>query len=613
MDEAHEDKSASSKNTVGWQPWTTLTSANVGGVRSTNAPSQDIAVYQLSSIVPPLLAAILENVDIYSRRLPVVHRFYRLLDRLSASKPDAYLDILAIIAYHTPFARRSAIGILFSYWPKAIGHLLYSRPFPIMNYSEILAREDQPSVLNRRPRDHPYAHQFVPWRFKPRPVPVNPAWVTPNQCRACSEVITDFGLLCSLCMCAVHLDCYDYPDGSFSSQYAITSEPGVQKVAVHRFCHLLSPRRGSPATTFKFQHTYRLVNLFTLTLCHICHKPLWGHVMQALKCGVCKQFAHPSCVAKSSPDSLPRCRSEAIDDNSVTIKWAELRQSFADHYRDVFFTETDLEKRTYEEVSVCSAVLWTQLQILNNGIALGSIVVEQDRGAGSQSNGDSLEEFELHYLVSLYSAFLSSGRLPVSGVLADHFLDNSITAPIFEVFYDWSTLVFMISVIKQPSTSSLPPSNTIGSELLSPGQLDSVISEQDDSIYPFEAVALAHLRDQLGSQLHLFSETAARYLLTHLFVLGFFQRSDLQQILFDGSPHPEKQFCHFPLPVGLEISTEVETLASAIEACLSDLELSINEVAFLLLLRRFWPDGMLTEYALRRLLKAVLVWILSEV
>ena len=71
--------------------------------------------------------------------------------------------------------------------------------------------------------------------------------------------------------------------------------------------------------------------------------------------------------------------------------------------------------------------------------------------------------------------------------------------------------------------------------------------------------------------------------------------------------------CSFPIPMGLEVSTEVETLVAAIEGCLSDIDLSVNEAGLLLLVRRFWPDGMLTEYALRRLSKALLAWILAEV
>ena len=69
----------------------------------------------------------------------------------------------------------------------------------------------------------------------------------------------------------------------------------------------------------------------------------------------------------------------------------------------------------------------------------------------------------------------------------------------------------------------------------------------------------------------------------------------------------------FRSPVGLDLSNEVETLAAAIEACLSDLDLSVNEVGLLLLTRRFWYDGMITDDALRRLTKCLISWILAEV
>ena len=59
-------------------------------------------------------------------------------------------------------------------------------------------------------------------------------------CHVCTEHIHSFGLLCPLCMCAVHLNCYDSPVGSTLTQYEATGaskgeEGGMQKVVVARF------------------------------------------------------------------------------------------------------------------------------------------------------------------------------------------------------------------------------------------------------------------------------------------------------------------------------------------------------------------------------------------
>ena len=94
--------------------------------------------------------------------------------------------------------------------------------------------------------------------------------------------------------------------------------------------------------------------------------------------------------------------------------------------------------------------------------------------------------------------------------------------------------------------------------------------------------------------------------------LGFLERCDSEALRIHADHSQEVQCC-FPLPFGLDISVDVETLVAAIEGCLSDIDLSVNEIGFLLLVRRFWPNGMLSTYTFRRLAKAILQWILSEV
>lgn len=607
VDEVKDDSGVTQPESS-WRRWMRALTPDDVAIRSTSAPLQDISIYHLSSIIPPLLAAILERLDFHSANSSTLHRFHRLLSRIAESKPDAYLDTLAVIAYHTPRARYAAISLLLSYWPHSIGHLIASKTFPTVNYHDAIARETQGAPVSRRQQAHSYAHQFIPWRF---PRPTGPSILTgasQYDCHACAIPIEGFGLLCPMCMCVVHFDCYDYPDGSFFMQYGVAADPSKQKVAVLKYCHVLPQRYSSGLdVVHKEQHAFRPVNIFSLTLCFICRKPLWGPVMQGLKCGSCLQFVHAACLTRAISSELPRCRSVVIDDTYMTVSWKALRQSFADHYRELFLTEADLPLKTYEDLSVFLAVLWTQLQILKNGLALGSIVVQQGSSTGDDGQ---LDEFELHYLVNLYEVFLSSRAPPVSQALSDHFVENRLRAQETHMFFNRNVLTFILGVIKSPPSSV----DVRSGDLLTAGQPGyGHESSLDDNMYPYEVVTLAHLRDQLGDQLNLHSEAAARYLLSHLFHLGMFQRVDSQGNLFDGGPHPERLQCSFPIPIGLEVSTEVETLVASIEACLSDIDLSVNETGCLLLVRKFWPDGMLTDYALRRLSKAVIAWIVSEV
>ncbi|KAF9815310.1 hypothetical protein IEO21_04673 [Rhodonia placenta] len=589
VDEA-EDATPSTSVASGWRRWSTGDPLDGHGILATRAPAQDIALYQLSSFVSPLLAAILENVDLVPDRPDVLHRFHRLLSRCIEAKPDLYLDILAVIAYHTPKARIAGISILTSYWPRAIGHTIVSKAFPDITYSAPLLRTSHPSQ-GRKPQQL-HTHQFVPWRFGLHAASAS-IWegLSQDVCNSCSKMITGFGLLCTFCMCAVHFDCYDYPEGSSSVQYFVASEEDRQKIAVYRFCHILPARHQSqPQTVNRDQHTFRYVNLFSLTICLICRNPLWGCWMQGLRCSSCRQFVHGSCLTSMS-SSLARCRSVSIDDSFVAIEWSQLRASCLDHYRSVLLTESDIARKTYEEVSAYSSMLWLQLQILLHGVALGSIVVIGQIDASPDES--DLQEFELHAFARRFEECLASNRLPISTALAEYLGDNNLRADNVQIFFNLQVLVFITSTIKLPVTSNLEMPTSSG--LLAANTLEEFAdTDSDEAIYPFEVLSLARLRDQLGDHFQFFSEETALHALQCIHQLGFIQRLDLKSDILDDITMPDS------------------TLVSAIEACLADISLSTHEAGLLLLVRRFWPDGMLTPYALGRLCTAVVSWILSE-
>lgn len=594
-----------------WTRWSKRAAVQNQGYQSSSAPEQDVSVYHLASLVEPLLSAILENVNLFTDPSPVTHRFHRFFTRLTQDKPDVYLDVLGVIAYHNPKSRYAAISLLSSYWPKSVGHVVVSRPLSKIAHMTGSAFPDRRSSLTRRLQsalDHPYAHQFMPWRFSRPPSSFGLFGdFAPNRCKACSDTIDGFGLLCPFCTCAVHFDCYDYPDGSFFTEYSLQSDSDIQKVAVHRFCHVLPSRYGSGTLTVrKEQHVFRMVNTFSMSLCCLCRRPLWGTVMQGYKCGSCHLFAHSSCLAGAAHAGLPRCRGVNVDSSFMTISYATLRQSFTEHYRDLIWTESDLDTATHEEVSVLFSVLWKQLQILNNGMALGSVVITLHNA----SEDEEMENFELHYLVSLYESYLSSGRLPVSSSLQDYLSENNLRAKDHLMYFDWNTLAFIASVVKLPPSSEAE--NADPSALLSVSQV-GLGGIDEEPAYPYEMASLAHIRDRMGDTLGMRRDAPARQLLVHLHHLGLLERHDSQPTLFDDAADPERLQICFPLPFGFDITLEVETLVATIEACLSDISLSVNEVGLLLLARRFWPNGMLSDYSFRRLAKAILSWILSEV
>ncbi|TCD71880.1 hypothetical protein EIP91_000012 [Steccherinum ochraceum] len=422
-----------------WNRWSSPRAPLEKASLSTNAPDQNPAVYYLSALLPPLLAAVVEKVDFFSTNLPTIYRLHLFLDRLVTRKPDIYLDLLAVVAYHPPSSRYTALSLLTNFC-----------------YVETVAKmAERGQTVIRQPlnhdQHHPYAHQFTPWRFRSDDGPLLYEGATRNECRA------------------------------------------------------------------------------------------------------------------------------------------------------------ELVQKSYEEIAIIDSVLWTQLQILNNGIALGSIVVHSDN---TPTGHGELAEFELHYVVTTCEALLASKTLAVSEALSDYQAENRASSDEYLMYFDLNNLVYVASVLKLPPVSKMGPSGS--SDLLSAAHPQQMDDTDADSQHPFEIVPLAHVRDQLGDGFGITSDAVARHYLSHLHHLGFLQPTTQGEELFDGNQDPKERLCCFPLPLGFDVSADIETLVAAIEACLQDLDLSINEVGFLLLTRRFWPDGMLSEYTFRRLTKAILLWIFSE-
>ncbi|KAJ7063344.1 hypothetical protein C8F01DRAFT_1132647 [Mycena amicta] len=555
VDPAFDDGGIDSAGPFGWVPWTT---ADIINLRSATAPFQSQAIYCLSALVPPLLAAVLEAVDVVmqgEQRADVIHRFHRLVDLLVTAKPDAYLDVLEVVAYHSP-ARRQALSLISTFWPNALGHFVVARSLP-------------PSIggRNRRsPRNHPYTHQFVPWHFYSSRSPVSYG-LTQGTCHSCSEHIHGFGLLCPHCMCSVHFGCYDYPEGSAVVQYS--PDKNIQRVATFRFSPLLVDHGDEPAAVNG--HFFKEINLFTLCLCFMCCKPLWGCTRQGVRCVSCSHFAHSSCVGKSGPP----CYGEGniVDPKSMSIQWSDLRQSCSEHYGDILhLTAEQLATRTLEEIAVFSAILWTQKELMTNGVSSGSIEILHKGRSAAHIRDFKVNEFEMHQV-------LSWQQRSAHGFV-----------------YNWSTLLFIASTIKSPYPLPVAQANFLNVADAEP--------EENVPVQPFEAVTLAHLRNILGYEFTVYSDTAARLFLEHLLHLGFFDTRD--------KALSQDTICSFPIPLGLDLSTNVETLVAAVEACLTDLDLSVNEAGFLLLLRKLWPSGMATDYSLKRLARIVVTWILAE-
>lgn len=569
-------------------------------------------IYHLSSLLSPLLSTIFENITILNTTLPSLHRFYRLFGTIIEAKPDAYLDVFEVVAYCSVRARQAAIVILSTYWPRALGHIVVTKMLPTLHPFEFS------NTLSETASSHmdQYRHSFISWNF------TNSRDALSDTCLACGDGLEGYGLVCPLCRCGVHFNCYTYPEGCCFAQY---NSGGDGRTAQYRYCYSQPPRRFGRTELERSRHFFKPANIFTLTLCFLCGTPLWGNATQGMKCSKCHRFTHSGCLSRLSSKELVACEGHPTYDARVRVPWDTLRQSFVEAYKGFIYTPHQLNDRSYEEISVLYSALWVQLQMLQSGVSLGSIVLTNpppEMASGptrKQLDEEGIRKFELHYLIQLYHSYLTAGNLRVSQTFEEYFLENDIDAGKHLICFDWASLVYILTVIKSPP-SNLPLVGGNSPDLLDVNRPEGSntlqsVSNRVEELHTYEIASLAHIRDALGTAFDITSDDGARYLISHLHSLGFLERTDLANLWVsdDATTNYEEERCSFPLPVGLDLSNEVETLAIAIEACLSDLDLSVNEVGLLLLTRRFWYDGMITDGALRRLTKCLISWILAEV
>ena len=566
--------------------WTSRLPYSGLSVPSQNASGRSLSSYRLLSLVSPLLAVISDAI-VFNKASPfTIHRLRHMFDMIVDLRPDASLNVLETIAYHTPKARSAALSLFYSYWPRALGHCFITRPF------ESLADAD--ALLSH----HPHAHQFVLWRFTEPPAPSLFDGCILRECRSCLKRIVGLGLFCPLCICAVHFDCYDYPDGNLLTQYPVALDSSTQKVAVHRFCHVQPSTTGHKSSIrHNLGHTFRVVNMFTLTICFICKLPLWGCHSQGLKCDNCNHFVHTRCTADPA---VPPCPTTPLISAYPIISPHDLRISFDNHFKGLLGIDPD-SIRHQEENLIYSDILWIQLQILNNGLVLGTIFIE---GGDETSKMFSLE------LQSLFDHFRGAllSQSPVPSDMLSGFYEECVSPSRETLLFDWPTLVFLTTSIKFADEAPHQCAGDLSDPFLDT-QSDNTMSQP----HYYDAIPLGLICDNLATVFQVYPEIAAATLLSQLHHVGLIELPEIRIVETNDLLQYRESLCLFALPLSLDPSANVETLMTAIEACLSDIDLSVNEAGFLLLVRRVWPTEMSTNYALRRLMKTVLGWILAEV
>ncbi|KAI8582823.1 hypothetical protein K450DRAFT_224983 [Umbelopsis ramanniana AG] len=497
-----------------------------------------------------------------------------------------------------------------------------------------------------------------------------------SNCRECFKIIKGYGLKCYTCRDGLHYNCYNQKmSTNLLDILHYVNDGGVHKVVSPQYCTIRSIFRKVPAfgsgnvptklpAFFRNQtsldihgHQFQLVNLFTLTLCLCCRLPLWGISYQGYQCTKCNRFAHLDCLFSNSEqgsNTLFDCRPAAFTEKDISIERRRLEDDFVQNYNDMLIKAENMHNTSFEEVSSLLNILLLQENILHCGTSAGCLVViesdtnplaTQDIGNGQTGGVNDNRSDELRKAIERCTSYLSNGDPKASTFLNDLSIVNHYHVSDM-IFSDDLYLSHIAAMLKAQSNRSHFDGDGNGSTLSSSPRRRSIISSTgylqvstnsrnrqvagggydhvEENLTPNEMLHSQSMLEWVQGNLKITSTSLARVFLQHLSDVGLFERLDGMPLVFlesrisrirspsSATMDTTSVPCIFTAPFAIDSSPSVESLITAILACLTDMSLSINEYGLLLLTRRCWPDPFTSVYTWERLIYATLKWVYQE-
>ncbi|WVO14301.1 hypothetical protein L204_101933 [Cryptococcus depauperatus] len=629
---------STSQSSTGWKrfsPTSTFYPSDMPGLLYTQSiqNSSSIAI-NIAALIPRLLTAIISTIEMAHFEPTAIFRIQRLISLTIKAKPDVPLDLLEIIAYAPPGPRRIAAEILSTFFPSSMGHNMISRRLATFDYKAQRIRWEtgQSSALGE---DQTEDHHFIPWRFSS-----NDDVTETIKCSVCGNPPRGFGLQCTMCKETRHLNCFaNFDQGNFDGVFVYEIETLSHAPSSHerhgtllassrytniKFCPALPsteekiidgnvPRCQMTCRRLK-QHDLFLANLFTLTLCGFCCKPLWGLAKQAYACrNDCQRFFHPECINQIEREGGDKCRAgRHVTINEVSkegkdpfvISLDDLQASFKQHYEDIPMLKEDMFQLTFDEMGVCFGMLWIQHQLVKNGIASGSLRVHTE---GIKVN--TSDPLDLRPTLRVYEECLQAHDQKVSPAMADYIHFSNLGKPQgTEYIFSGKWLAYVTALLRTPTCNALHTEQLVADEvLLTPQGSPTRDNENGEDGKCYETLSLEVVTQSLAFDLYLKNERISVHFIHHLALCGFISVPHF----FQPKISPETQ-AGFILPLLMDASPTTEILVLAIEALLNDLDLALNELGLRLICTRAWPSLLCLQYFLERLGKAVLGWLMSE-
>ena len=578
----------------------------------------------LASLVPRMLFALTSTIDMAGSKLTTLYRVHRLLSLLITAKVDSSLDLLEVVAYAPSPSRRAALGILNTFFPVIMGHNVITRRPASMTYLDQRTRWEtgQEKVLGE---DSTEDHHFIPWRLSSR------EGRSDGHCSTCRGEIHGFCIKCTLCRQYRHLHCYNHHDYGFQYEIVtVSSRNSAPNTVITKFslCPLRLEEMVVTGSIYSDKHNASrrrighhhlcLVNLFTTTLCSACTLPLWGTMAQAYACmNRCQGFYHADCLSLLAVDHLADCHhgnAIIVDEVAATgrypyaVSLTVLVESFKKASSYLCVDKAVLGGRSYDEIAILYGALWTQYQLLKNGLASGSIQIEGFDVEKTESDALQLRPYLRAYEehLRLHEAYASSAAADFGHVI------NSGQVLGQGYLFSERYLTYIAALLKSPASPGRPGYSSPSEDFMTDQNALDLGDPQPDEKRPvYEALEISSVTRTLALDLALHDSSLVVTLLNQLIVTGLIA-IPRTRFLTSADIAKGTAMCSFGLPLLMDSSSTVELLIASVEKLLADVDLTMNETALNLVSVRAWPSLLCSPYSLERLGTLLVRWVVSQ-
>lgn len=288
--------------------------------------------------------------------------------------------------------------------------------------------------------------------------------------------------------------------------------------------------------------------------------------------------------------------------NPLAISYDAFERSFDSHIKPLCLDEEELSRKSYDEVSILFGALWTQQQLIKNGLASGSIIL-----FGYESKDSDI--FGIRATLRMYEDHLKAREDEASTAAVNFSHVADLEQPLGTGYlFSSRFLTYCTALIRSPSQHGMPPTTSDG--LLTASGLPAPSADRATNEGSFEMLQLNTVHGSLASDLNVMDDHVSAVFLERLECNGFISSS---APIDTGAMKSGKGWISFGLPLLMDSSPTVELLISAVEVMLDDLDLTFNEQALRLMSMRAFPSLLCSPYALERLGVALINWVISTV